>query len=528
MTSPYYSGGNTLLKQGLSDFSYNLGLLRPQFGQTSDPFGSVVLAFFHRKGITDQLTLGVRGEATKDLANEGVSFSTNLGGYGILSGAGAASNDFSGNTGAAASTDYSYANGSFSLSLSGQVATDGYQTVGESTPTQRQKNNVGFTVGWGNSFLGFLSGQVQTGQMFDNSPFTRSSLSYTRALTPWASLSASLFSNRQNGQMDNQAYLTFSFTPDAAHIAFAGVQAHAGQLQATTDVQRALPSSEGYGYEIKASTTPGDGSSEIQPRFSRNMQHFSFDIGTDATDVKGTWLTSSTANLSGAILWTGNTVAFTRTVSDSFAIVETNLPAGVKIYSNNVPVAETDREGKAIFPGLPSFVKHTVSLGSDVPIEFTLSKTAETLYPSYRSGNRICFASSRLQSLTGEIVTAKGTALSGPIVIAYTGSTEPTSSALTGGSYNIPRITELVSSSETGEFYLDSSVLKESVLSINSCDEISKPAPSFKPGSYHASVGSKDGIYSFVITVPNGDSPLVNLGKIVAYPWPDSSTKGAL
>ncbi len=81
VTVPYYTSAQ-LLKPGLHDYSYNIGYQREAFGQKSAEYGDAAFLGFHRYGISDSLTAGVRAEADADVMNGGISTTFLLGTFG--------------------------------------------------------------------------------------------------------------------------------------------------------------------------------------------------------------------------------------------------------------------------------------------------------------------------------------------------------------------------------------------------------------------------------------------------------------
>jgi hypothetical protein len=86
----YYSSERSL-KAGLHEYSYNLGAVRENFGLESNDYGPMAFAGFHRYGVTDALTLGVRAEGKSGLFNAGPTATIVLGSAGLLNIAGAVS-----------------------------------------------------------------------------------------------------------------------------------------------------------------------------------------------------------------------------------------------------------------------------------------------------------------------------------------------------------------------------------------------------------------------------------------------------
>ncbi|NIQ97439.1 MAG: fimbria/pilus outer membrane usher protein, partial [Desulfuromonadales bacterium] len=67
---PFYLAEN-LLKEGLHEYSYDIGLQRENFGSESFSYGDPALSLFHRYGFSERLTAGLTAEASADLVNLG-------------------------------------------------------------------------------------------------------------------------------------------------------------------------------------------------------------------------------------------------------------------------------------------------------------------------------------------------------------------------------------------------------------------------------------------------------------------------
>ncbi len=105
---PFYFGGSSLLKQGLHEYSYNLGFMRDGFGTASNRYSNMAFSAFHRYGVSDYITLGLRGEARNNLYNIGPQATFLLGNAGIIGLSLAGSTGGSDNTGGAAMFTYFY------------------------------------------------------------------------------------------------------------------------------------------------------------------------------------------------------------------------------------------------------------------------------------------------------------------------------------------------------------------------------------------------------------------------------------
>jgi outer membrane usher protein len=82
--SPYYASPR-LLRQGLHDYSYELGSVRDNYGAASNEYGRFVAVGTHRLGFTDHLTGEAHGEFLRDQQSVGLSAALLWPAAGVLS-----------------------------------------------------------------------------------------------------------------------------------------------------------------------------------------------------------------------------------------------------------------------------------------------------------------------------------------------------------------------------------------------------------------------------------------------------------
>jgi outer membrane usher protein len=90
ITQPFYATSR-LLKQGLHDYSYELGFARNNYGTDSNNYGRLLAVGTHRLGLTEQLTGEAHGEFLSNQQTVGIGGVMMLPAAGVLSGSFAAS-----------------------------------------------------------------------------------------------------------------------------------------------------------------------------------------------------------------------------------------------------------------------------------------------------------------------------------------------------------------------------------------------------------------------------------------------------
>ena len=120
---------STLLKLGLHEYSYNIGLLREQYGIQSNYYSKPAFSAFHRYGATDSLTIGASGEAADDIYNGSIQSSYLIPQLGVVTLELAGSTSSSG-AGWAGSFSHSYQKNRFGSSLLLTKYSPDYSTIG--------------------------------------------------------------------------------------------------------------------------------------------------------------------------------------------------------------------------------------------------------------------------------------------------------------------------------------------------------------------------------------------------------------
>ena len=101
----------------------------------------------------------------------------------------------------------------------------------------------------------------------------------------------------------------------------------------------------------------------------------------------------------GGIL--GGTAFLSRTINDSFALIQVPGLAGVQIYSNNNLIGRTNSGGNLIVPQLQPYQHNVISINQrDLPLDAEVPTLDMPLVPSYLSGSVLKFNIQVVRSAT--------------------------------------------------------------------------------------------------------------------------------
>jgi len=181
----------------------------------------------------------------------------------------------------------------------------------------------------------------------------------------------------------------------------------------------------------------------------------------------------------GGVAYVGESIGFSRPITDSFGLVSVGGLEGVRVYHNNQEAGRTDGRGKLFLPSLGSYYENQISIADkDVPIEYSLREVLKVISPPLRSGSRIPFEVKRLQAVTGTLGMRRD------------GGWKPAEYVevrLTAGGKEI-----VFPTGKGGEFYVED----------------------LGPGTHAASVEREGKRCLFGMTVPSTDDTIVDLGRL--------------
>jgi outer membrane usher protein FimD/PapC/outer membrane protein OmpA-like peptidoglycan-associated protein len=503
---PFYFT-DILLKKGLHEYSYNVGALRREFGVTSNRYGGPAVSGFHRYGISDALTLGLRGEWSREAYNLGPQTSFLIPSAGTVTLSLSGSRNDSGNTGIAGLFAYSYQGKMINTRFFIKGFSRDYSTITPVTSSLKTRYETSAGAGYGRRKFGSINLDFTSAQLYQGDTTQAVAASYSRSLTGNLNMFASL-KRVIKPLSGNEFFVGLNYYPGKQISLAANYQRVGDTNTETLQVQKNQPLGEGIGFRSTLERTDSRNYSlnRFNPSIQYNARHGVYAADYSWQNTGSATTDSSRLSASGAIVYAGDTVGLTRPVSDSFALVKVGKVAGVRVNLNNQEIGRTDASGKVFAPGMGSFNYNQVSItDKDVPIDYLLSAKLKQVSPPYRSGSCVLFEAIRMQAVTG-IITAKVGNETKPLEfneVTMNIDGKPVTFQTGGG----------------GEFYLDNSMVNGRAapdIQELGCKALDKAgAPFIKPGRYTAYVSYQDKTCSFAIQIPDSDNPITDVGKIV-------------
>ena len=482
IADPYYFS-DTLLREGLDEYSVEGGAERRQYGIESNNYGPLGWSTSYRRGMTRSLTLGARGEGLADRLNVGPAATLGAGRLGLFSLSIAASDD-AGRSGSGLFVGHSYQTPRFTSSLAWRAESHDYVRAATGSEALRRKHEVS-----GSFWLPLPGGTVLNLTLIDTRPCDSevqriASLTTRHALTRDVRVGITL--RRTTGilagnEVGLNVGITFDAFGDRPTLSATAQRLPHGDAQ-SLQLFGGNPVAEGLSYRVSwdRSQTENVSSEVFSPMVQYNAPRFTargeyFDLGSQVP-------AAHQFNLAGGVASVGGYTRLTRPVTDSFAIVKVDGAAGIGIQASGIPVARTDQAGVALVPTVGSNFENVISVsGKDLPFGFLVPELRYFVVPAYRSGVYLDFQARRVRAIAGRLVRTVGERREPMQEVEVKWSAEGRSFELYAG--------------RDGRFYVED-----------------LPA-----GEYRLRAGAGDAACEFILTMPSSDDPVVDLGDVTCH-----------
>ena len=399
ITQPFDTSSR-LLKQGLHDYSYEVGFVRRNFGIDSNNYGRPMAVGTHRLGLTEQFTGEVHGEFRGNQQTVGLGGVLMLPAVGVLSGSFAASHSDRG-VGGFLGLGFQLQSRSFSFGMNTQIASQRFVKLGMQPEQLAPRQTSQAFVSLATTDYGAFSARFTHQAFRDKEDNAIVSGSYARKIGSLGNLSMSVM-RFLSGDAETVFSLNFSMLLGNRTSANISTSAKSGREQAQLQLGRSVPAGSGVGYRLVA----GAGDSDFrQAELNLQNQVGSYTLG--ASQASGQTAFRGSAN--GGIAFLGGSAFLSRRITDSFAVVKVPGYSGVGVYADNQLVARTDANGSALLPRLRPYQKNTVRIEqADLPMDAQIDAVQLDAVPYLRSGLLLKFPIKRSRGALLTVVLENG------------------------------------------------------------------------------------------------------------------------
>ncbi len=470
LQAPYYFGTDQL-RQGVSQFNFNLGVARaPNYSGLGDYQKPAGLAFY-RYGVTNWLTLGGFAQWAAPALAGGADAALSLPYIGQIGLNGAVSRS-GGVHGWAGGVQYAYQTAAFSLGGDYQLESNNYAALGLTPADDRTARRYDLSAGTRLFGLSIATTYTHIDDR-DIGPQSQASLEFSRSIWRSFQLSLTLSQSRlSDAPVQDAALLMLTIPFGARSTASVAAQRTQGTWAQTEELQQSLPTDEGLGYSLQLQQN-NSSVQNAQLAYQAPFGLYQFNA------LRAAGQTTETANLSGALVYIDGHVFPTRALQQSYLLADVPGVKGVTVDLYNNPIGTTDAQGRLLVPNLQPYYGNQVSIDPNtVPMNYDIHSTSLDIAPPYRGGAIVTFPVQRIQAVEGQVrVLAQGKAVgrAGDLFTIAAGQQ----------AYSSPLGTD-------GAFYFEN----------------------IPPGRYPADVLSADGTCHFTLTVPKTTSTVIKLGVL--------------
>lgn len=392
----------SLLKEGLSDYSFSIGWLREDYGLENFSYGDMIASANWRYGYTDQLTLEGHSDVGAGVASLGGTGLYAIPAGGVVSaGVGLSSGRDGGGAQWLVGFEQSLELFRYNLRLTG--ASRDFTMVDTTYPTPKLQAFA--SGGFNLPFRGSIGLALSRETFYEREDRMVASLNFSTTYRNGFTLSAFL-SYVDAEDDDLSAGIRFAVPIGDRHSLAGSASRSDHGKRAGLAMRSSLPAGPGYSYYGGIDVAEGyvlDGGIYAQSEFG------SYSLDVRAREGNGSiWQLGS----AGSVAHLDGLTRFTRRIGDAFAVVNVGDVEGVRVYFENQEVGRTDENGQVFVPGLRPYLRNQLRIEpTDLPLNVTFERLHQDATPYFRSGVVADFGISRSQDVLMRIVLPDGSPL---------------------------------------------------------------------------------------------------------------------
>lgn len=401
ITKSFYTQ-NSMLKEGLSDFSLESGLFRNNYGTLSNDYSSPFVAGTYRQGLTDDITGQSRLEAGADRQAIGADVTSVIGTLGSIHLATAVSKDSEKDTGTLYNVGLERRTPKYLVGAQYKSYSKDYTPFAYSSLETRPKNifNATATVPIYKDVATSLSYVEQTS--YDTTAFRNVSL--TTGITLPLQISMSVIANKSlSTDKAWFAGLNFNIPLGKDYSSYLNSnRQNNGDIINTVNLTKNIPAGEGIGWglnlsddvtqQTRANIIVNTGSAQFSSEINQGQNSNAIRLGANGSLGYAEGLTFATRNIG----------------DDSIAIVKVGDLKGIPIYNQNQIMTHTNDQGLA-FVKIRPYEKAKISIDPNtLPLDVDLNETKREPVAYAKSSVLVDFSIVRLKHVLVTILQADG------------------------------------------------------------------------------------------------------------------------
>ncbi len=417
---PYYTAPN-LLKEGLSDFSFESGFQRNNYAIKNNQYKNFLVNYNYIYGVTNKWTTEVHFESLGEFSTIGATNNVQIGNYGVVS-VSLASNLRKAKNAQKAMVAYHYQDQRFNFYVNANKNVGNYYDVYDSYDTYNSYGNYDnyYIYNRYNKGSSKLNYQANIG-FFDQTignisvNFLSSVEGYNRGYRHhrhhYATTRRNIISANYNRPIRQSGYVRFAWGKDLKkannyNFAYVSLGFNLGNQSIsisnsyynkrnTQQLSLSSISDNIIGWQYNANLIKGR-TNDYNIQINRTGERldnslYLYKYGNNKTIQ---------LDIRGSIVGLKNRVFFTRPINDALALVKVGEIKDVPVYVDNLVSGYTNKDGEVLIPSVLSYSPSEVRIDDEkLPLNSKLLNSSLNISPKWRSGVMIDFGVSNIRSV---------------------------------------------------------------------------------------------------------------------------------
>lgn len=401
-TIPYYLSSYAL-KPRVTEYSLTSGLIRNNFADNNDNYSKIAITANYRHGVTKHYTYALRGEAKEkqlSLGYRATYTKEHLGELNLLT-VGSMQNirNESGPGGLFKIIYINQYKNKINFNITTDYITEKFITLGDDPKASPYKTSfqafIGIPLAYKNSFtINFIN---RNNREKDSESII--SLNYFHNILNFASLNITSQIDL-NDTKRKVFFLNLSKSLPEKNIttSLASNVENDQKPRYIFNLNKSVNSYNGFGYNFRASKK---NTTDILADIKYDSPYNSLQTEYNYFENEHNFRFSAR----GGLAYLNQNFFVTRTIRDSFALINTNTLPEVGIYNNNRLITKTNTSGYALVPNLNSYNINKISLDpTQLSLNTNFIKTSEEIIPFRYTGTEINFKTEKHDSVIFRIL----------------------------------------------------------------------------------------------------------------------------
>jgi outer membrane usher protein len=377
---------SSLLRQGLSDWSGEVGKVRNNLGTDSADYGENFGSGLFRYGVNNGLTLESRAEGSGRTLGAGLGVTAQLPAQILGEIAVAGSKDDFNGSGGQWLLDAEYLNLRHGFTARTESATSGYRRIGQLDPTPPYRRQ---------DFLSYTYFSERVGQFglayarlatYTADPVTTFSGNYTMRIGQRTSLTVTATRAIGGPSGDTTVGLNLVIPLDNRITLSGSTTTRSTGTDGYVSANKSLGLESGESWRVLAGR-------RAEADYAEGGLYYQGGHGLVTADVsESSNQRSVRLGAQGGLVLADGSAFASRRIQDSFALVEVPGYSGVGVGFQSSVLTRTDSNGKALVPGLIPYRSNSIRLDpNELPISAELDTIEMVAVPPARSGVKVAF-----------------------------------------------------------------------------------------------------------------------------------------